>query len=220
MPHKWEYGSSWQRHPVNGHIVLFEDGSQMKVHDIFERLPAFMLTADTIFVDPPWNQGNMSSFYTKADLKTDRTFVELLSRVHECIREITPQTVFLEIGKEYLADVIVALSKIYPRVMFYNNTYYKRRDNKCYIVHAGHKAKRYKELEDMDEADAIAWICKNHPFEIIGDFCMGLGLVAINAAKNKKKFVGTELNHKRLSATVEAIHKIGLKYQLTTMRDM
>ena len=39
----------------------------------------------------------------------------------------------------------------------------------------------------------------------IGDLCMGRGLVGVNAYKNGKRFVGTELNHKRLAVLLERI---------------
>ena len=57
----------------------------------------------------------------------------------------------------------------------------------------------------MDEENIIEWICENEEFECIGDLCMGKGLVGINAHKNGKRFVGTELNHKRLSVLLEKI---------------
>jgi len=68
-------------------------------------------------------------------------------------------------------------------------------------------------LDGMDEADIISWICANENFECIGDLCMGRGLVGINAHANGRRFVGTELNHKRLSVLVEKLNKAGLKYR-------
>ena len=59
----------------------------------------------------------------------------------------------------------------------------------------------------MDEEDAISYICENEDYTSIGDLCMGRGLVAINAYRNNKKFVGTELNYKRLSVPIKIIDK-------------
>lgn len=44
----------------------------------------------------------------------------------------------------------------------------------------------------------------------LGDFCMGRGLVALAAAKNGRKFFGTELNPKRLAVCVERLEKTGI----------
>jgi hypothetical protein len=65
------------------------------------------------------------------------------------------------------------------------------------------------QLDYLDEEDIIGWVCANEDYGCIGDLCMGRGLVAVNAYKNGKKFVGTDLNHKRLSVTVEKIIKSG-----------
>jgi hypothetical protein len=66
----------------------------------------------------------------------------------------------------------------------------------------------------MDEEDIIEWICKNEEYNCIGDLCIGRGLVGINAYKNSKKFVGTELNKKRLSVLLERIIQIGGTYEI------
>lgn len=43
---------------------------------------------------------------------------------------------------------------------------------------------------------------------------MGRGLVGVNAYKNGKRFVGTELNHKRLAVLLERIVNMGGTYRL------
>ena len=60
----------------------------------------------------------------------------------------------------------------------------------------------------MDEEDIIEWVCANEEYECIGDLCMGQGLVGVNAYKNGKRFVGIDLNHKRLSVLIERIKKL------------
>lgn len=77
----------------------------------------------------------------------------------------------------------------------------------CSDIHATNdrKHKRYRILEDQDEADIIAWICQNHGYECIGDLCMGRGLVGRHAVMAGRRFVGTELNPKRLAVLIEWI---------------
>lgn len=102
------------------------------------------------------------------------------------------------------------MRKIYKYVTLYNSTYYHKRENICYIVQGSKKRKNWH-YDWMDEEDIISNVAKNEEYEYIGDFCMGRGLVAVSAAKNGRKFVGTELNPKRLAVCVERLHKIGLE---------
>jgi len=212
---KWKYGGAYLRHPIApGKVVLFEDGSKLKVHNIFDTLPLFMREADLIFVDPPWNQGNLNSFYTKAG-RTDYhdSFTPFYKRLFECIKGIKPKTCYVEIGKEYLAEFILEMKQLFKQVTFYNSSYYHRRENMCYVVRGSRKRKKLP-LDYMDEEDIIAWVCENEEYNCIGDLCMGQGLVGIHAHKNGKKFVGTELNHRRLSVLVEQLVKNGCNYEL------
>lgn len=205
--HKWNYGDAYLRYPLGNEPYIFTNGSIVQVHDIFDPLPEFMKDADLIFVDPPWNLGNINTFYMKAD-KTERinSFEGFYKRLFECIYEINPHTCYVEVGKERLADFIFEMRKLYRYVTFYNSTYYHNKKNYCYIVRGSLKSKK-PALDEMDEEDIIKWVCSNENYNIIGDLCMGRGLVGLNAYCNEKKFVGTELNHKRLSVLIENIIK-------------
>jgi len=211
---KWNYGDAYIRHPIDQGRAVFQDGSILQCHDIFNPIPAFMLQADLIFTDAPWNKGNINSFYTKAGIEPlfggyDNFYI----RLFECIKKIRPKIAYCEIGKEYLPDFVIEMRKQYKYVTFYNSTYYHKLENICYIVRGANKFKKPK-LDGMDEENIIEWVCANEDYNCIGDLCMGRGLVAVNAYKNGKKFVGTELNHKRLSVALERICNIGGKYTI------
>lgn len=207
------------RHPVQDGIVRFEDGSMVKVHNIFEPLPAFMREADLIFVDPPWNLGNLNSFYTKADRTDYQTdFAVFYHRLFECIAEIGPKTCYIEVGKEHLGEFLLETKKLFRYVTFFNSTYYHRKTNLCYVIR-GSSSRAKPQLDGMDEEDIIAWICEHENFSCIGDLCMGKGLVGLYAHENGKRFVGTELNHKRLAVLVEKLHENGLKYEIIGVND-
>lgn len=203
----WDYGGVYKTLQMDGEILLPND-SIVKVCDWTNELPDFMLRADTIFVDPPWNLGNIKSFYTKADkeyLLMD--FLEFTRILFTRIDSISPKHLFIEMGKEYLAQYLIECQSKYKYVTFYNSTYYKTKSSKCYVIHATNDftRKKYKELEDLDEENIIEWICKNHAFDVIGDLCMGTGLVGKYAYLNRKTFVGTELNKKRLALLIDFI---------------
>jgi len=188
------------------------NNSFVKVHDIFDELPSFMKYADCLFVDIPYNQALLTNFAFREEVtiseKNTNVFSEFIKRLWECITEIAPETLFIETGKEALAELIIEAKQRYKYVTFYNSTYYRKKENKCYVIHCTnyHKERRYKQFEDMDEEDIIKAICSGaHRFKCIGDLCMGMGLVGKHAYLNGKQFVGTELNPKRLAVLVDFI---------------
>lgn len=187
----------------------------VKVHDIFDPLPEFMKKADVIFTDLPYNQSLLTNFSYRENvvLSEDNPvkFDAFVVRLFECIDEIKPKILFLEIGKEYLADLIIECRKRYKYVTFYNSMYYNQKKNKCYIIHATNEFKRKKyPLDDMDETDIIKWICENVDYDCIGDLCMGRGTVGIWSNANGKPFVGTELNENRLAVMIHKIEEVKL----------
>lgn len=193
-------------------IYTFPNNSMVAVHDIFDPLPDFMRRADTLFVDIPYNQSLLTNFSYREGVSLSAAntarFDDFTARLFDCIVEIAPTFTFVEVGKEALPDYVIRLRGLYKYVTFYNATYYKKRENKCYVIHATNdaKRKRYAELEDKDEAEIVHWLCANHPFRCIGDLCMGLGLVGLAAYAAGKPFVGTELNHDRL---LNLVNKLG-----------
>ena len=61
----WNYGDAYLKYPIPEEGYEFDNGSIVKVHDIFQPIPNFMKQADLLFIDPPWNLGNINTFYTK-----------------------------------------------------------------------------------------------------------------------------------------------------------
>lgn len=203
----WEYGEVYKKYNLEG-VIELPCNSQVQVCDWLIQLPSFMRRADTIFVDPPWNTGNLNTFYTKAQKpRSGLDFIDFSINLIERIESIAPSTLFVEMGKEHLGWWLQAASKMYKYVTFYNSTYYKKRENKCYVIHAtnSYGTRRYSPLEDLDEAEIIKWIAANHEYDCIGDLCMGTGLVGRRAYDNRKSFVGTELNAKRLALLLDYI---------------
>lgn len=100
------------------------------------------------------------------------------------------------------------LKCLFNNVSIIPSFYYKKKDNQCFFILAGNTI----EINEIkDESEIIREIC-NKEKGPIGDPCMGLGLVGYWSNFYNKKFVGTELNHKRLACLIESIncgHKIG-----------
>ena len=202
MSEKWEYGGSYLNYPIKPAVPYIIDKNIIMASDLIDELPDFMKKADILFIDPPWNLRNLNTFYMKARLMPKvESYEEFYEILFKRISEIKAKLCFLEIGKEYLADFIIEMKKLYKYVTFYNST-----KNLCYIVQGSEKRLNLK-LDGMDEEKIIEFICKNLQYECIGDLCMGRGLVGFNSYLNNKNFVGIELNHKRLSVLLENISK-------------
>lgn len=212
----WTYGGAYLLHPIEyGQSAVFSNGGILKVHNIFEQLPEFMIDADLMFIDPPWNLGNLNSFYTKAGRQDyNKNFEEFYSRLFQCIADIMPDVCYIEIGKQYLPEFMIEAKKLFRHVTFYNSSYYHKKDNICYVIRCSKKKHSKLPLDHVDEEHIISWICANEDYDIIGDLCMGQGLVAVNAFKAGKRFVGTELNPRRLSAAVRKLAELGCGYEV------
>lgn len=137
----WEYGGVYKKYNlVEDEIFNIDELGKVMVHDLTKGLPEFMREADVLFVDPPWNKGNLSTFYTKADkdYRLD-SFEFFYTHLFNSIKEIHPKLCFVEIGKENLHNFIIEMKKIYKYVTFYNSTYYHKKNSLCYIVQGSDK---------------------------------------------------------------------------------
>lgn len=196
-------------------IYHLPNNSVVAVHDIFDPLPEFMRRADCVFTDIPYNQSMLTNYSHRENVTLSASnlvdFDAFIERIIGCVKAISPAHCFIEVGKEALIPLHFLLGGVYRYVTFYNSTYHRRPQNKCYILHATNdsRRRRYSGIEDMDEADAISWVCQHHPYQCIGDLCMGRGLVGLAAYRAGKPFVGTELNQRRLACLLAAITHLG-----------
>lgn len=204
----WEYGEKYKSYDMNGIIEI--GGGLLKVHDIYEEVPEFMKQADALFVDPPYNLSALNSYNTKAN-KSDceYNFDNFIKRLFYYIETINPKTVFIEIGKRNLSTFKQECEKRFEYVEVDDSTYYHK--NPCYIIRCSNLPLEFNPNKEcgtiLDEEDYIKYVCKNLDYECIADPCMGQGLVGYNSFLNGKRFVGTELNYKRLAVLVDKIAK-------------
>lgn len=203
---KWTYGDAYLTNPIlPGEIAVWPDGSTAAVHNLFDENPSFFRKANLIFADPPWNLGNLNSFYTKAERTDYQISFELFYKtLFSRIRDVKADICYVEVGKQYLCEFLMEMKAFYPHVTFYNSTYYHNQKNKCYIIRGSRKAKK-PSLDDMDEEDVIRWICQNEEPGCILDPCMGQGLVGRYASEAGRPFIGGELNPKRLSVLLKKV---------------
>lgn len=207
MPKDWNYGKAHERYPIEDHEVWSVNDGQgkVKVHDLYNPLPEFMLAADMIIVDPPWNLSNVNTFYTKADKQGEhkKSYVEFYEQLFNQIDNIKPKKIYIEIGKQNVNRFEEELKKRFTIVERWEITYYKK--HPCYFLRGSNTEPSPFSYSGMDEWDAILKALEVEEYELVADLCMGRGLVGVGAFENNKKFVGTELNKKRLAVLIEKV---------------
>lgn len=208
METKWRYGNAWEHFPIEpGEVWSNGSGSQVAVHNIFNSLPPFMLSADLVFIDPPWTQGNLTSFYTKASRRDYQTFVDFTEALFWRVADIAPNTVYIEIGKQSVDDFAYRLSGQYQYFQRWPVVYYRK--HPTWLIRGGHAGPIDYDFTGIDEAECIEIIAKIEQYERLGDMCMGQGLAGLAARAANKPFVGTELNKRRLAVLLQKLTKKG-----------
>ncbi len=207
----WEYGGFAEKYDMAQEEIHIGTGI-VKVHDIFKPLPKFMRDADVVFSDPPYNRSALNGYYTKAGLnEKPSSFESFFYRFMECLDIISPRLVCLEVGVPQTEMYMKSLKEIgYSNILCKESYYYGNKSQKCNILFAvkqGSIPEVLQEMPFMDEEKVVEYICNKVDYACIGDLCMGKGLVGYYSNKAGKRFVGTELNPKRLAVCCERVTK-------------
>lgn len=213
---RWTYGDSWERFPIKAGEIWRAGTGQVEVHDLYAGFPELMAQADLLFIDPPWNLGNLNSFYTKAgrvDYHND--FGGFADIFFQRIRQISPRVCYIEIGNQYVDEWTTRLSNLYPLVERWPVTYYRKHPTN---IIRGAGAPAPLDLTGIDEAKCIELIAQQEDYAVMGDMCMGRGLVGLAAFKARRPFVGTELNPRRLAVLLDKIAHLGGEVEVSWRR--
>lgn len=209
---KWKYGDSWEKYPIEEGEIWQEPFSQSRiaVADLRNDLP-FEIEAELIYMDSPWNKGNVNSFITKAGMNS---YIDSFEYFMDClfgkIKQINPEVCYLEIGKQHKQDFIGRLNQLFPIVQDWQITYYKK--NPCYLLRAGENVLEQDFTGLDDEVTPYRAIMFEQPGSV-ADLCTGRGLTLLAAHKHGKKFYGTELNKRRLAVAIDRAAKAGVFYE-------
>lgn len=182
------------------------------MHDLFDGIPKFMLAADLVYCDPPWNAGNLNAFYTKAEIAVVKGFPAFVCALFEGLRTIGAPVCYLEIGKQNLAlfeQMMGDLCALYRHVQVWPITYYRK--HRAYLLRGAHDSTTDTDFTSLDDMHTPRVAMEAEKFECVADLCMGRGLTGLTAYRLGKRFVGTELNKRRLAVLLEAItHEGGM----------
>lgn len=183
--------------------------SKISVIDIFNCIPKYMLSADIIYTDPPWNTGNLRSFYTKAGMTTNRSFEEFLSVLTKHIHTISPEVCYLEIGSKHRDAIISMLSQEFKVVQFWKITYYRK--NVCWLIRGSDRATDV-DFAGIDDSKTPFVVAQHELPGVVADLCTGRGLTGVAAYKANRTFYGTELNKRRLAVLMDRTSRMGARW--------
>ena len=209
---KWKYGDSWEKYPIEEEEI-WEDPmslSRIAVADIRDQLP-FEIKAGMVYMDSPWNKGNVNSFITKAEMNS---YIDSFEYFMDClfcqISKIDPSVCYLEIGKQHKADFRSRMSELFSCVEEWEILYYKK--NPCYLIRGANNTTEADFTGLDDEVTPLKAIQAEQPSSV-ADLCTGRGLTLLAAHKFGARFYGTELNKRRLAVAIDRAAKAGVYYE-------
>ena len=216
------YGNGWEKYPVKrgelwtvgDHQILCEDW-HLGPKESYERITN--IVPDMIYIDPPWNQGNAKSFRTKAGVPEPKLewphFVEkLVSIVKQCKGDV-----YVEMGQKELGFVLDMFEGNGAMILnIWDIVYYKTKP--CILFRAnfantGQLIPEGETPEGMDDEDTPKWAIEHSSKEgdLIADYCTGQGGTPVWAHTLGRRFIGTELNERRMANSVMKLASFGLE---------
>lgn len=183
--------------------------SDLMDSDLFDStVRALAVRPTLLYSDPPWNQGNVNSFRTKAQLgKADHTIWELYARV---LGVATTHKVpaFVEGGNREAARVQDLLPGTVRQQ--WGITYYRK--HPCTLHYSGSRplpptlARRLAQTPDDDDTPVI--VMEELPPGLVLDPCAGRGLTARTAAARGWSSCTNELSPWRMSVAMYRLAEI------------
>jgi len=206
MPTKWLYGGAWEKFPIAPGQVWRAGTGQVAVHNLFDPLPDWV-RPDLLFIDPPWNLGNLNSFYTKAErLDYQRDFRDFTAALLARLDQIGPRICYIEMGRQNAEVYQRHLADRFAVVQRWDVVYYRKHPT---VLLRGAATPTEFDYTGIDEAECIKILARDEAYETIGDICMGRGLLGLAAFAVNRPFVGTELNQRRLACLLNSIAERG-----------
>lgn len=163
------------------------------------------------YVDPPWNQAMVTSYYKKAGIAGSYKFWDVLEAILQVLSTVRFDS-FIEIGKEHVEELGQRIEQSGGMVFkTWEVTYF--RDRLSYLIHACWNGSLYEQFRNedfsgIDDGQLPYKICSLLPRgTTILDPCTGKGRTARAALKYGLRFIGTELYDRRLAHAVLATSK-------------
>lgn len=201
------YGNSWEKYPITEGEQWKFDKSIISVNDITKGLPEYMLQADMIYCDPPWELKNVNMFNSKSGRAYMDHFNEFYEPLFFHIERINPKVCYLQVGKPSLEIFKDKLEQQFETVQIWDILYYRK--HHCYLLRGGNDAGCDFDFTNIDDTVTPIKAVEYEKPQYVADFCAGRGLTAEACFINGSHFLGTELNRRKLAVLIERSRKYG-----------
>lgn len=221
MTDDWKYGDAGDRIPVTlgtlwaagPHLFACGDLTNPDHYTALLNPARTAIQIPLVYVDPPWNQGLMTGFRTKAQAPvSDLTFTEFIYTLLEPLSTLDPLPTILMEGSavpkamEAVSEAVASIPGLGVHHIW-TITYYGDKPGLLYQLSGA--IRPGANFHDMDDAltPAIAIEHYTEPGNFVLDPCIGRGLTALAAQSLSRRCIGMELNPRRLAVTLDRLHK-------------
>ena len=210
------YGNAHEEFPIEKDWAIGEN--RFRVGDIMAEEDfqwAVSQDADFMYVDPPWNQSNISSFFTKAGkqgLAPD--FWQFIDRLLGLMTHVKHDS-FIEMGNQHVDRFATAASEMgFKTIGAWKITYYGTRPCSLLQVCKNESKVTGLNLNGLDDAQTPFEVCNSMPENSrVMDACTGLGATPIASVATGNRFSGLELNPRRLANAIKGVSEtLGRKH--------
>lgn len=212
---KWDYGDAGDRIPIKTGDIWRVDHHIFACGDLELRHDEALLNKHVVspqmtYVDPPWTPSLLTGFRTKAGLPRGKPFSDFLDNL---IRAISPTSgdCYIEMGKQHVDSLRQKVEDSGGVIEAdFPITYYKKNPARLLRVSFGYPRNASFAFDNMDDADTPAKAVREStvPMEWVFDPCTGKGLTAVAAATQGRRFIGMELNPRRMAVAIDAVSRL------------
>lgn len=170
-------------------------------------------TVDVLYSDPPWGDGNLKYWATmnRKMTGTDNApldYASLLGRIRELAERYVRGWVFIETGPRWVTEVVDWMSEFTQLVGVQNTTY--QAGSKllpCSLVSGTTTPDAPPFTANVEGLRGAAFATAvvadvGRPGGVVFDPCCGMGYTAAAALAADMRFIGNEVNAKRLAKTI------------------
>jgi hypothetical protein len=209
---RWDYGDEGRRFPVEPRDVWTVGAHWFACGDILDLDPILDSPVTLVYTDPPWQQGNVNSFRTKAGLpKAEHSWLDLYRRIVELAGDAP---CWIEGGVRQAEQVQVVLPG--PSTAMFEITYYRK--HPC-VLHYSGPVPPPVDPTGVDDEHTPAHVLAAYEPGLVLDLCAGRGLTARAAYKQGWDSFNVELGPHRVSAALARLSKATLTQPTLLMRD-
>lgn len=192
----WDYGEEGLRYPVNPGETWALLKHTFACRSLLDG--GIRLDVDLVYTDPPWQQGNVNAFRTKAGLPhADHHWLDLYRRVVELA---AGAPLWLEGGRKQAAQVRTVLPG--PIIATFDITYYRK--HPC-VLHYSGPVPPPCDPTGLDDEHTPGFVLSSYPAGVVADLCAGRGLTSRCAHRRGWRSINVELNPKRTSAALSRL---------------